>query len=138
MLLFTASMAVAGAVVGLLAVVVQDVAHAGELRGRELAEKLRTDAQIINDPANVPLSPVRFYVKNTGSQQLDPNGTTLIVDGVVRTSATFTVLNASDAGWWWPGEVLEARDGTLSLAAGDHMVVVVVGRGVRDELRVRV
>lgn len=138
MLLFTASVAVAAGLAGVLGVVVQDVAHSGEQRGRDLAGQLRTAVRIINDPTDVPQGPVRFYIKNTGSEALAPNLTTLLVDGVARTAATFAVLNASQAGWWRPGEVVEATDTTLTLAAGDHAVAVIVDRGVRDSLKVRV
>lgn len=136
LMLFTGSIVIAAGVVGMLGVVVQDIASSGETRGKAVAERLRTDVEVINDPAQLP-SPLKFYVKNTGSSILDPNVTTLIVDGVARTAATFTVQDPAQAGWWRPGEVMEAADATLSLAAGDHTVTVVVGGGVRDSLRVR-
>jgi archaellum component FlaG (FlaF/FlaG flagellin family) len=138
LLFFTASVALAASVAGYLAVVVQDVARSGEDRGRHLADELRTDVQIINDPAEIPAAPVRFYLKNTGSQTLDPNATTLLVDGVVRAAATFNLLDAATAGVWRTGETVEAADATLTLAAGDHAVVAIVQHGVRDSLKVRV
>lgn len=137
MLLYTASVAVAAGLAGVLGVAVQELAQSSEQRASDLAGQLRTAVRIINDPAEVPSSPVRFYVKNTGSETLDPNQTTLLVDGVARTSATFTVLNPTQAGWWRAGDVLEAADATLTLGAGDHAVAVIVAGGVRDSLKVR-
>jgi len=138
LILFTASVAVAAGVVGLLSVTVQQLVESGEQRGQELADRLRTDVQVINDPAELPTSPVVVYAKNTGLERLEPNGTSLLVDGQVRATATRSVVNASAPGWWSPGEVLEFTDADLTLAAGDHTVTVVAGNGVRDSLRVRV
>lgn len=138
LLMFTASVALAAVVVGFVSTMVQDMIRSGQLRGREVAAQLRTDVQIINDPAAMPTAPTRVYIKNTGSESLAANVTTLVVDGLVRSNATATVLNGTSGDMWRPGEVLEIRDTTLTLAAGDHTLLVTTQRGVQDSLRVRV
>lgn len=138
MLLFTASIGLAAVVIGFISTGVQDMVRSGQLRGQDVAAQLRTDVQIINDPASMPTSPATVYVKNTGSETLVANLTTLIVNGTVRSSAVATVLNASSPGHWKPGEVLELRDASLTLGAGDHTLQVTTQRGVQDSLRVRV
>lgn len=138
LLMFVTAMAVTAGAIGYLALAVQDLAGAGAEVGRELATELRTAVQVINDPAAMPLAPVRVYVKNTGTEALDPNQTTLLVDGQVRSAATVSILNASDAGRWRPGEVVQVSDATLALLPGDHSLTVIVERGVRDSLKVRV
>lgn len=138
LILFTGAMALAAVTTGYLSVAAQDVAQAGESVGHSLAEELRTGVRIVNDPATIPTSPVRFYLKNTGTESLRPNETRVLVDGVPRTNATYSVLNASASDLWRTGEMLEVRDTTLTLSVGDHTVTAVVGRGVSHTIRIRI
>lgn len=138
LVVFTAGIAITAGALSFFALAVQELGRSTEEAGRDLAQELRTDVEVINDPAAMATSPVRVYVKNTGAETLNPNGTTLLVDGLLRTAATFTVINGMQGGAWRPGEVLEAKDTTLTLPSGDHTLLVVVDRGVRDALKVRV
>ncbi len=73
LIMFIVAVIVAGSVAGALAYVTTDIAHGINDRGALLADQLRTDFAIINDPSNIPHSnlsaqPVNytFYIKNIG------------------------------------------------------------------------
>lgn len=131
---FIAAALVATTVVGVLGNVVQDISRSTAVRGRALAEELRTDIAIINDPGAVATSPLTVYAKNTGLAPLTTNLTNVLVNGSVQTNLTFDVLGSSDDTAWPSGEVLKITVNGVSLPSGDHRVRVVTSNGIRAEM----
>lgn len=98
-------------------------------QGEQKSAELRSDIQILNDPAAVTTSPdLVLYIKNTGDITLDPGESSIVVDGVLQTTVTYDVLGSADDDTWPPGSVVEATV-TVSLAGGDHRARVTAGPG---------
>ncbi|CAI1493190.1 Flagella-related protein G flaG [Thermococcus nautili] len=73
LIMFIVAILVAGSVAGALAYVTNDIAHGINDRGAMLADRLRTDFAIINDPNHIPVSGTgpytyTFYIKNVGKE----------------------------------------------------------------------
>ena len=74
LIMFFVAILVAGSVAGALAYVTNDIAHGINDKGAMLADRLRTDFAIINDPNHIPVdtgtSPptYTFYIKNVGKE----------------------------------------------------------------------
>ena len=134
LIFFIAATVVATATAGILAGVVVDLSGKASIRGKAFGEELQSEVQIINDPAAVPNNPVRFYVKNTGTTELDYLNMTVLVDGVI-VSTTEALLNGEETFRY--GAVAEVTYVAV-LAAGDHAVQVVMENGVTDTLKFRI
>ncbi len=76
LIMFIVAVIIAGSVAGALAYVTTDIAHGMNDRGgATLANQLRTDFAIINDPNNIPVSGTgpynyTFYIKNIGKEPI--------------------------------------------------------------------
>ncbi|BAD84235.1 archaeal flagella-related protein G [Thermococcus kodakarensis KOD1] len=75
LIMFMVAVLVAGSVAGALAYVTTDIANGMNDRGAMLADQLRTDFAIINDPTNIPVAGTgpytyTFYIKNIGKTSI--------------------------------------------------------------------
>jgi len=106
-----------------------------------VVERLGTDIEIINDPGNVPNTPLIIYAKNIGSEILDQNRTTLIVDGYVLSASDYNTSIMESTTFWETQTVLNytllVASDYYTLAAGDHYVKIQIN-GVSDRLTFRI
>ncbi|MFA5772374.1 MAG: hypothetical protein WC974_06570 [Thermoplasmata archaeon] len=107
---FIASVMIAGAVVGVFYVAVNDFASAMDENSHVLAGNLRSDVRFVNQPDMVPYvvydNNITFYVMNTGISTLNWNKTWiyLTVNGSYR-EVLDTQLNGNHSRWD-PGVIL--------------------------------
>ncbi|NJE53912.1 flagellar protein G [Thermococcus sp. 21S9] len=102
LIMFIVAILVAGSVAGALAYVTNDIAQGISDNGAMLANKLRTDFAIINDPNNIPHSnlsktPVNytFYIKNIGDTVIPftSNAVQVMINGVLIPPSNLTFLD---------------------------------------------
>lgn len=143
LVLFIASLLVAGMVAGGLYVVTQDVSNGITVRGKDLAYNLRVNFEIINDPENIPVSggAYIFYVKNTGEVPFMFDNTSVIVfiDGNMMPPANLTFANINNPGsnQLYPYDVGEIQVNT-TLSSGYHKIAVVISTGKRRSMIFRI
>jgi archaeal flagellar protein FlaG len=130
---FIGAVVVATGLVAAFAGTVGDLSQGVQERGTALAKTLRTDIAIINDPMNVPTSPLVLYVKNVGHASLLVVDTNVFLDGTASADLAFDVLSSDDDATWRAGEVLK-----IAVASGDHRVRVVAATGVAGTLEFHV
>ncbi len=130
--------------VGVIAAVtsnVQSITTSYSINSKTLADQLKTDITIINDPAAIPYTVAggyynySFFVKNTGKNTLDNNSVNMFVDGnYTNVTGKMTIMEGGS--FWYPTYVLRLNySGTI--ASGDHTVRVVTGNGVFDTMPFR-
>lgn len=140
LIIFIASILIAASVSALLITQTLAVSDASRASVKELAQEIRDDITIINDPANVPYNGttgnLTIYVKNTGSSTMpaDKAMFDVLIDGQYQTSLDATLIQGTES--WGPGEVMRLNVTTGGLAAGDYTVKV-VARSVSDEMEIR-
>lgn len=144
LIMFIVAVIVAGTVAGALAYVTNDIAGGMRVRGELLADQLRTDFAIINDPTNIPVSGAgpytyTFYIKNIGKEPfpLTTDSVQVIVDGsiVPPSNLTFTDSSGTPINSLRPyevGQIIVTRGTALS--SGTHKIVVVLENGKRRSL----
>lgn len=144
LIMFIVAVIVAGSVAGALAYVTNDIAHGINDNGALMADKLRTDFAIINDPTNIPVSgngpyTYTFYIKNIGKTVIPftSDSIQVFIDGnlVPPANLTFTDVNGNPIMALDPYEVgvIQVTRGT-QLAAGTHKIVVVLENGKKRAL----
>ena len=127
LILFIATVLVAGSVAGALTGGVNQLSNALGDRSVDVSQEIRTDIDIISDSSSSAAiydgTNITLLVKNTGSNTLSTDPTTLdvLVDGVYRSNVT-TTLVSGDA--WDPGEVMRINVTDVSLTGTDHRVVI--------------
>ena len=140
LILFIASMVVAAGVAGTFTSTVSDVTAAMEDQSLDVSEQIRTDVEVISDPAagvyDDGAGNVTVLVKNTGSTDIaaDPAVVDVLVDGVYRTNVTLTVV---DGGTWGEHDVVRLAVSTGTLDPGDHRLKLIVN-GDEEVFRFRV
>lgn len=137
LIFFIAATVIATAATGVFGTVVSKLSHEVQEKGDALQSTLATEIDIINDPAKVPTGPTKFYVKNVGSETIDQDLTTLLVDGAF-TSYTATLLGGADE--WRAGDVAQfsVSAAQWTPTAGDHTLRVITANGVWDDMRFRI
>jgi len=139
LVLFIASLLIAGTVAGGLYMITQDISDGITVRGKDLSYNLRVNFEIINDPENIPVSDGAyiFYVKNIGKVPFtfDNNSVVVFIDGNLIPPANLTFTNLDDPGSnnLQPYDIGEIQVATL-LSAGYHKIVVVLADGKRRSL----
>ncbi|MFB6296485.1 MAG: flagellar protein G [Halobacteriales archaeon] len=130
LILFIASLTVAAGVAGTLIQGVEGVSSAIDERSLDVADEIRTDVEVISDPASPVYDTdgngnVTLLVKNTGSQRLaaDAGGVEVLLDGEFKSNVTVTVLDGSQ---WDTGNVARVEVSAPGLASGDHRVKLIV------------
>jgi archaellum component FlaG (FlaF/FlaG flagellin family) len=132
-ILFIAALAAAAVVAGSLATLATQVASGVENRAASLHDDLTGRISIVNDPLNVPTSPLTLYVLNTGSSNHYLGGFTFLIDGQASTAWTVTVGGAA-AERLQPGELAKVEITDITPAAGDHLATVITDHGHRASL----
>jgi flagellar protein FlaG len=136
MVFFISSVIIALSVVGAIFMNVQSLSSAVIVGSKTLSEQLKTDITVINDPEIIPNSSglyYKFYVKNTGIQELDTKYISVIIDGTVISDAALNKTILEEGGQTWlTGDVLEINTTTVSLAAGNHKLRVITANGIED------
>ncbi|MDI3476085.1 MAG: archaeal flagellar protein FlaG [Thermococcaceae archaeon] len=136
LILFIASLMIAGMVAGGLYIVTQDIADGITMKGQAVAADLRTDFKIINDPENIPYSSdpqgYLFYIRNTGKNSLrfTPDSVVVMIDGSVIPSANLTFEPQGTLGPYEVGKIYVKT----SLTSGYHKITVVAESGKRRSL----
>lgn len=140
LIFFVASILVATSVVAVIVATVDSYTEGIEDEGYYLSNKLKTNIEILNDPARMPYNDTTdtliIYVKNTGMRRITMNTTVVLIDGLVRDITDMTILNGTA---WSPGDIVQLTVDT-NLANGDHRVKVIVeyGRSAAMDFRIQV
>lgn len=127
---FIASVILASVVVVALYGATGSLSGALVVRNVHLADQMRSDIEIINDPG-VSSQP-GVYVLNTGTTALDNStgSVALLVNGVYQTTLTSDIENDDGDLRWEPSEVVNLTVSGDGLAG--KSVKVVVANGVSD------
>lgn len=140
LIIFIASILIAASVSGLLITQTLTIGDASRASAQHLAQEMRDDITIINDPADVPYDAtsgnLTLYVKNTGSSSMPPDAALfeVLIDGTMHTDLEVELVQGT--GSWGPGEVVEVTVKNVDLSTGDHTVKV-VARSVSDRMEMR-
>ncbi|WP_010477655.1 flagellar protein G [Thermococcus zilligii] len=150
LIMFIVAVIVAGSVAGALAYVTNDIAGGIRERGNLLADQLRTDFVIINDPNNIPVTGTEsgpyiytFYVKNIGKNSFAFSRDTVqvFIDGklVPPANLDFTDTTGKSITYLPPYEVgeIKVRLGS-KLSSGTHTITIVLENGKKRSLVFRV
>lgn len=128
LILFIATVLVAGSVAGALTGGVNQLSSAVGDRSVDVSEEIRTDVEIISDPASSAVydngaNTVELLVKNTGSNTLatDPDTIDVIVDGIYQTNVSTERIDGTE---WRSGDVVRLTVTNSTLPDGDHRVVL--------------
>ncbi|NJE60322.1 flagellar protein G [Thermococcus sp. 21S7] len=103
LIMFIVAVIIAGTVAGALAYVTTDIAHGINDRGEMLADQLRTDFAIINDPNSIPVDNTTtpytytFYIKNVGKKVIpfSSDAVQVFIDGNLIPAANLTFQDVS-------------------------------------------
>lgn len=140
MIFFIGAIVIAVGVIGVVTTNVQSISASYGMNSKTLADQLKTDITIINDPAMIPniSNNYSFYVKNTGQSTLEYTTVSMFVDGKYTMNLTTTIMEGGS--YWYPTYVLRLNYSTNknpTISSGDHSVRVVAGNGVFDTMAFR-
>ncbi|ASJ02561.1 flagellar protein G [Thermococcus profundus] len=140
LIMFIVAIIVAGSVAGALAYVTNDIAHGINDNGALMADKLRTDFAIINDPNNIPTDAdgkYMFYIKNIGkvSFPFSSDSVQVFIDGNIIPPAnlTFTDVNNNEITSLNPYDVGVIHVQT-TIDTGYHRIQIVLENGKKRSL----
>ncbi|MDD5474578.1 MAG: flagellar protein G [Candidatus Methanoperedens sp.] len=143
LIFFIAAIVIALAVIGAVTTNVRSITASYSISSKTVADQLKTDITIINDPAAIPYDTVgknySFFVKNTGKNTLDPTAVNMFVDGnYTNVTNNWTVMQGGST--WDTTEVLRLNyTTTIQFSSGtDHTVRVVTENGVFDTMTFRI
>lgn len=144
LIIFIASILVAASVAGTMTTGVSQLGDALGDRSVDVAGEIRTDVAIISDPGSEAMyddssGNVTILVKNTGSQALSTDPTTIdvIIDGEYQSDVSTKIVSGDSD--WQVGAVLEINATTSGLSPDNnpHRAVVIVNDD-RETVRFRV
>ncbi len=141
LIFFIGAVVIAVGVVGVLTQNVQSITASSAMGSKTLADQLKTDITIINDPAAIPCDSKNcsFFVKNTGKNTLDPTAVNMFVNGkYVNVTGNWTIMDSVGISKWYPTYVLRINSSYSLIQSGDNTVRVVAGNGVADTLPFRI
>ena len=144
MIFFIGAVVIATGVIGVLTVNVHSITASYGMSSQTLADQLKSDITIINDPAAVPYDSAgdnySFFIKNTGKNTLYPTSVNMFIDGnYYNFSRNWTIMDNKSSSNWYPAQVLRINYSlNTSFPPGDHTVRVVAGNGVFDTLPFRI
>lgn len=132
MVFFVASMVVASIVAGVFINSTFSIRDGIVDKEGAITDRLKTDIEIINDPQNIPNNPVKIYVKNTGTTDLNKSTVNILINGSLISSPSIDIVDGV-------GYVLEPTEvmvimADIKLPNGDHLVKVVGDNMVYDEI----
>jgi len=137
LIMFIVAIIVAGSVAGALAYVTNDIAGGIKIKGESLSYNLKSDAVIINDPENIPVSGTgpynyTFYIKNVGKESITFSSDALqvFIDGNMIPPSNLTLVDVNNA----PISSLDPYEVgkivvTTTLSSGAHKLVIVLENG---------
>ncbi len=135
LIFFIGAIVIAVGVITTVTSYMQSITASYSMNSRTLADQLRTEITIINDPQVIPYSNnnYTFFVKNTGKTTLDPTAVNMLIDGSY-TNVTNKMTIMEGGSIWFPTYVLRLNytTGTHFDEHEDHTVTVVAGNGVSD------
>jgi flagellar protein FlaG len=114
---------------------VQSIVSSSSVNSKLIAQQMRTDITIINDPLMIPYdssgSSYTFYAKNTGRTELTPQFITVLVDGILVEPADMEIEILDGDVIWRPGEILllHITPSPSPLGPGDHRILVAAENG---------
>ena len=139
LIFFIGAIIIAVGVIGVVTTNVQSITASYGMNSKSLADQLKTDITIINDPAAIPYinNNYSFFVKNTGKSTIDPTTVNMFVDGnYTNVTNKWTVMESGNL--LYPTNVLRLNYTTTTVfSTGDHTVRVVAGNGVFDTMAFR-
>lgn len=135
LIFFISAVVIAMGVIGVVITNVQSIAASYGMKSKILADQLKTEITIINDPQIIPYinNNYSFYVKNTGKITLGTANVNLLVDGNYINNSNKTIIGGNI---WYPSDVLIINYTTTSRFGDmtDHNVTVVAENGVFDSM----
>ncbi len=138
LIFFIAGLVVASVVVGVMLSSTTNLADGIEGRSSSLADSLRSDVRIINDPVAMPYNATNqtltLYVLNSGTISLPATNATLraFVNGTFAANTTVYIVGG---GSWGPQGIAIIEVHGLALTSGtDMLVTVVAAHGATDRL----
>ena len=139
MVFFITSVIIALSVVGAMFLNIQSISSAAIVGSKTLAEQLKTDITIINDPEYIPYysGNYSFYIKNTGKEGLGIQYISVIIDGTIVTDSNLNKTILEGDQMWLSGDVLQI-DAATSIASGSHNLRIITGNGIEDTLLFRI
>ncbi len=140
LIFFIGAVIIAVGVIGVVTTNVHSITASYGMSSKTLADQLKTDITIINDPAAIPYAGTNysFFVKNTGKNTLDNSSVNMFIDGnYVNVTGKMTIMDGGSL--WYPTYVLRLNyTKATPLSSGDHTVRVVAGNGVFDTMPFRI
>jgi len=135
MIFFIAAVIIAVSVVAVLNTNVQSLTSSAYTNSNILADQLRTDITIVNDPEIVPNNnnTYSFYVKNTGKTNIPVDYVNVFIDGLLVSSEDLDLRLQEDEREWRPADLLILEIST-SLSPGGHRILVAVENGKSDAM----
>ncbi len=132
-ILFIASIIIAGAVSGVFIAVITDISNSFSDRGERVEEYLDTEFKIINDPDNIPTagSDYSFYLKNIGKREFATTNDTfhIFIDGELVIKANYNFSDSSIQ----PDEVTTLHINNTEITTGDQTLRIVGLQDIDDE-----
>ncbi|MCQ6962752.1 flagellin [Methanolobus chelungpuianus] len=143
MIFFIAAMILAMGVITVLSADVQSIVSSSSANSKLVAQQMRTDITIVNDPLMVPYdssgNTYTFYAKNTGRTELTPDFITVLVDGILVEPDNMEVEILDGDVVWRPGDilVLHVIPSPSPLGSGDHRILVAAENGKSGSMSFR-
>jgi len=140
MIFFIAAVIIAIGVVGAITLVTYDLKDALENRSHTEQSAIRSRVEVVNDlvamPYNNTSKTLDIYVKNIGTQRLDPADTLVLIDGVDH-NYTYRIVGGGTN--WTQGRtvVLTVKDCNFK-ANSDHSVKVACSNDAMDRKEFRI
>jgi flagellar protein FlaG len=135
LIFFIVAMIIAAGVAGVIYTNVNAISNASYISSSTLAQQLRTDITIINDPDNIPWSGTEytFYVLNTGKSTLTTEYVSVLINGEYIPEAVIqkSIIKGGSTTTWRPEDILEIEI-TYNIPNGDNYIKVITENGVYD------
>jgi len=118
-----ASLVVAAGVAGTLTTGVERVSNAVEDGSLDVSQQVRTDIDIVSDPANPTIDGttgnLTVHVRNTGSQAIfiRPDSVDMVLNGQFVTNSDFTITDANSG-----GETVARTGDVMAIEIDDNLV----------------
>jgi len=137
MIFFIAALAISSTIAAFMFSTVGDTSSIFSQEVRSMADTIRDDITIINDPNSVTNDPVIIYVKNTGSSTLpvDTKIADVIINGTYQTN--YSMVSLSGNAEWEPSDVVKFTINT-SLSSGSNTIRIYVRGNEWDEMKFRI
>ncbi len=135
LIFFIVAMIIAAGVSSVIYTNVNAISNASYISSNTLAQQLRTDITIINDPDNVPRSgnEYTFYVLNTGKSTLTTEYVSVLINGVYITDdIDKSIINGGSTTTWRQEDILQIVINYPLMPNGDNYIKVITENGVYD------